>query len=70
MRRTTLVGKIRQRANEVECRWTLARQGKRHEVWWLGSGKLSIPRHREINEMTAEGILKDTETELGEGWWR
>jgi hypothetical protein len=48
----------------------MVRQGKNHEVWQCGTTKLTIPRHAEINEYTAEGIMKDIEDELGEGWWR
>jgi hypothetical protein len=31
---------------------------------------VTIPRHREINELTALGIFKSLEPELGENWWR
>jgi mRNA interferase HicA len=50
--------------------WRLVRQGGRHEVWQCGSTKVTIPRHREINEITARAILKTLEAELGLGWWR
>ena len=45
------------RAGGVELR--LVRQGGKHEIWTLGDGRLVIPRHREINERTAEGIIAD-----------
>ena len=42
-----------------------------HEKWRLGSSvQVAVPRHREINELTARAILAATEDELGEGWWR
>ena len=42
----------------AECGWFLLRQGGDHEVWSNGVKKTSVPRHREINELTAKGILK------------
>jgi hypothetical protein len=45
-------------------------QGGRHEVWQCGNTKVTIPRHREINEITVRAILKILEAELGPGWWR
>ena len=51
--------------------WEIARTGKEHDLWRLGTTvQLTIPRHKEINQLTAEGILKDTERELGKRWWR
>ena len=38
--------------------WWLLRQGK-HEIWTNGELTIPVPRHDEINEMTARGILKD-----------
>ncbi|MCI1748462.1 MAG: hypothetical protein LKI24_10445 [Acidipropionibacterium sp.] len=43
-------------ANDLEVQW---RQGGRHTVVRLGSRGSSIPRHSEINEITARKILKD-----------
>lgn len=31
---------------------------------------ISIPRHRELNELTARAILTVLEEKLGEDWWR
>lgn len=45
-------------------------RGQTPRLWRCGSTKVTIPRHREINEYTAEAILKDLEGELDEGWWR
>lgn len=39
--------------------WRLLRQGGSHEVWTNGTNTVSVPRHREVNELTARGILKD-----------
>jgi mRNA interferase HicA len=38
--------------------WSLYRQGAKHDIWSKGADKLSVPRHREINEYTAKAILK------------
>lgn len=45
------------RAGGVDFR--LLREGRNHEIWVLGSERLVIPRHREINEHTARGILAE-----------
>ena len=37
----------------------LVRQGGSHEIWTLGCERLVIPRHREINERTADGIIAE-----------
>jgi mRNA interferase HicA len=70
MKRTELVRKIRRAANDVGTDWSKLREGANHEVWQCGRTKVTIPRHREINEHTATGIMRDLELELGEGWWR
>ena len=36
----------------------LVRQGANHEIWRIGGERIVIPRHREVNEHTAEGILR------------
>ncbi|MBI4403424.1 MAG: type II toxin-antitoxin system HicA family toxin [Deltaproteobacteria bacterium] len=38
--------------------WYLKRQGGSHEIWTNGEKVESIPRHQEINEITARTILK------------
>jgi len=50
--------------------WSLVRHGANHDVYRLGSETIPIPRHAEIQELTANGILKECSTELGEGWWK
>ncbi|WP_113744205.1 type II toxin-antitoxin system HicA family toxin [Anaerobiospirillum thomasii] len=40
---------------------TFYQQGANHELWLSKSGKIiPIPRHREINENTAKGIIKQS----------
>lgn len=38
--------------------WWLLRQGGSHEVWTNGEHAVAVPRHAEINEFTAKGILR------------
>jgi len=57
-------------ARSRDLTWLKIREGRQHELWQCGSTRVTIPRHREINEYTAEAILKDLEGEFGEGWWR
>ena len=51
--------RIRAIAKSGEADLVLVRQGRNHEIWNLGRGRLVIPRHREINERTAEGVLAE-----------
>lgn len=38
--------------------WQLKRDGGNHEVWTDGTETEEIPRHREINEMLAQYLIK------------
>ena len=29
-----------------------------------------VPRHREVSELTTQGIYRECEQKLGKGWWR
>lgn len=46
--------------------WYLDREGGSHEVWTNGEAKTVVPRHREINEFTAKGILKKAQENPGD----
>ena len=37
--------------------WWLDRNGSSHDIWTNGHIATTVPRHREINELTAKGIL-------------
>ena len=41
--------------------WRFLRHGTRHEVWTNGEREVAIPRHNEINEYTAKGILREAQ---------
>ncbi len=70
MKRVDLIRSIVSAAGASGVRWTLVRQGSRHEVWDMDGVRVVIPRHREINERTAELIMRLVEDKLGPGWWR
>jgi mRNA interferase HicA len=70
MRRRAVLRDIGRTASRRGVMWTLVRQGGRHEIWRCGATEVVIPRHAEINELTALGIMRSLETELGGGWWR
>ena len=38
--------------------WYLKREGGNHEIWTNGKIDRPVPRHKEINKHTANGILK------------
>ena len=71
MKRRDLLGKIKKAAKGAGVSWgELARKGSDHDVWELDGMPIPIPRHREINEYTAQGIMRDLEVKLGKDWWR
>ncbi len=39
--------------------WKLIRHGSKHDIWANGEYEIVVPRHVEINEYTAKGILKE-----------
>ncbi len=41
----------------------LVRQTGGHDIFRVGSTNLSVPRHNEVNEYTAKGIIKDAQEE-------
>ena len=45
------------RSGDVEFK--VLREGRSHQIWTIGSERVHIPRHREINEHTARAILKE-----------
>jgi len=65
-----LIGRVADAAHAAGRTWVLVRQGSAHELWRLDDRRITIPRHREINEVTALAIMRALEAELGEGWWR
>ena len=50
--------------------WEFVREGASHSLYQLGATRVVLPRHSEINEITALSIMKDLEGQLGKGWWK
>ncbi|WP_187142881.1 type II toxin-antitoxin system HicA family toxin [Thermanaerosceptrum fracticalcis] len=42
----------------VQNGWYLARHGSSHDIYTNGAKSQPVPRHNEINEVTAKNILK------------
>jgi mRNA interferase HicA len=70
VKRRDLLTRIGRAAKEAGVSWARVRQGGNHEVWALDEVPIVVPRHREINELTARGILTLLEPQLGKDWWR
>ena len=64
MKRIHLLRRIGRAARAKGLDWSLIRQGSEHEVWDLEGVRVIIPRHREINEVTAVNILKVLQEKL------
>lgn len=67
MRRIDLIRRIQREARSQGKSFTLLRNVGDHEVWVLDGQQVPIPRHREINELTAQGILRDAGGAAREG---
>ena len=39
--------------------WQFLRNGGDHDIWTNGTDVEAIPRHREVNERLAQGLLKN-----------
>jgi len=61
MKRTKLMKEIARRAKSGGVEWVFVREGANHEVWQYGTLRVTMPRHSDINELTAKGILRDIE---------
>jgi mRNA interferase HicA len=70
MRRAALLRKIAKQASTEGVEFMLVREGGSHSLYRCGTVRLVVPRHTDINELTARGILVETEQVLGKGWWR
>ena len=70
MKRTALLVKISKRARVVGVSWSLSAHGAKHDRYSCGAINVTVPRHQEINDYTAEAIMKSIEAELGANWWR
>lgn len=55
MKKRELMSRLRSIAKADGAELNLVRQGGSHEIRTLAGERLVIPRHREINERTADG---------------
>lgn len=46
--------------------WWLEKNGSNHDHWTNGNVKTTVPRHPDVNEMTAKSILKKASQNPGE----
>lgn len=67
MKRRDILNALRNMAREAGVDFSLARNGAKHDVYRLGELAITVPRHAEVNEMTAKGILKDAAKYLENG---
>jgi mRNA interferase HicA len=58
VKKRDLIKQLRATAKAADTDLEFVREGANHEVWTIGGERLVIPRHREINEHTARGIIK------------
>lgn len=70
MRQRDLLKKISKAAKRAGTDFEFVRHGAAHDIYRCGGQQFSIPRHTEINELTAKGIMSDLEDQLGMGWWK
>ena len=62
MRRRDLLKKLRQIAAAKGLPFEFVREGGSHTVYRLGDQIVPIPRHAEINQMTATSIIREAES--------
>ncbi|GAA0716771.1 hypothetical protein Drose_36795 [Dactylosporangium roseum] len=70
MKRVDLLKKIRTAAAGKGVDFGLHREGTSHSIYRCDGQNVVVPRHTEINEITARAIMRDLEDQLGKGWWR
>jgi mRNA interferase HicA len=70
VKRADLIRKISQAATATHIEFVLVREGGSHSIFRCGSQNVVVPRHREINELTARRIMRDLDGALGKDWWK
>lgn len=66
MKKRDLLKRLGALAREAGVEFTLVRHGGSHDLYALGGRSITIPRHKELNELLARGILRETERYLAE----
>ena len=64
IKKRDLVRQLAAQARNAGVDFTLVRHGGSHEVYSLGGCPITIPRHKELNELLARGILREAERYL------
>jgi mRNA interferase HicA len=59
VKRIDLLRRLRKGAKAAGATFDLVREGASHSIYVYGAQQVVIPRHNEINEYTARGILDD-----------
>jgi len=58
VKKRELLRRLRAIATSADLVLDFVREGANHEIWRIGNARIVIPRHREVNERTADGILR------------
>lgn len=64
-----LLDRIRDGARRAGVELVPVREGGRHSVFACGPPRFTVPRHAEINELTAYGICRHLQPVPGTRWW-
>ena len=67
MKRRDLIKTLRTMAQGAGVDFVLVRNGANHDIFRLHQVLIVVPRHNEINEMTARGIVKEARVHLEGG---
>lgn len=70
MKRRDVIRRLHQAAHDADVEVTIVRDTGPHTIYAVGGQRVSIPRHREVQQGTAEAIFRQVENVLGKGWWR
>jgi mRNA interferase HicA len=70
VKRRDLIRKISEAAKNGGVDFGSVREKGPHSIYRCGTQNVVIPRHREIAELTAQGIMRDLDDVLGKDWWR
>jgi hypothetical protein len=70
VKRRELLKKITAAARSRGLTLEQIREGANHTIFAIGDHQFPVPRHNEINEYTAQAIMRDLTDQLGEDWWR
>lgn len=61
VKRVDVMKRLSQIAREQGEELVAEEVGGHTKVWWIGRRMVTIPRHREISEFTARGIIRKME---------